>query len=91
MTNHTNRHDQLKQHNNTKKPIQEQNMQEDTETENYIRIIQINLNKSKKAHLDIINKNVSTNYNLMLIQEPYTTTFNAICTPANFRLIFPHQ
>ena len=25
----------------------------------------------------------------MLIQEPYTTTFNAIWTPANFRPIFP--
>ena len=43
----------------------EQNMQEDTETENYIRIIQINLNKSEKAHLNIINKKVSTNYDIM--------------------------
>ena len=25
----------------------------------------------------------------MLIQEPYTTTFNTIWMPANFRLIFP--
>ena len=25
----------------------------------------------------------------MLIQEPYTTTFNAIRTPSNFRLVYP--
>jgi ribonuclease HI len=50
-----------------------------------IRILQINLNKSEKAHLDIINEKVSQKYDIMLIQEPYTTTFNAIRAPANFR------
>ena len=54
-----------------------------------IKILQINLNKSEKAHLDIINDKVSSKYDLMLIQEPYTTQFNAIRTPANFRPIFP--
>lgn len=47
-----------------------------------IRILQINLNKSEKAHL-------SYNYDIMLIQEPYTTIFNGIRTPMNFRPIFP--
>ena len=54
-----------------------------------LRIILINLNKSEKAHLDIINEKVSQKYNIMLIQEPHTTAFNAIRTPTNFRLVFP--
>ena len=58
-------------------------------TNNRLRILQINLNKSEKAHLNIINEKVSKNYDLMLIQEPYTTTFNAIRTPTNFRPVFP--
>lgn len=53
-------------------------IQEQTKIINSLNIIQINLNKSGKAYLDIINKKVSKNYNLMLIQGPYTTTFNAI-------------
>ena len=54
-----------------------------------IRILQINLNKSEKAHLDIINERVSNEYDVILIQEPYTTVFNAVRTPANFRPVFP--
>ena len=54
-----------------------------------LKIIQINLNKSKKAHLDIINKKVSHKYDIMLIQEPYTTAFNGVRTPSNFRPVFP--
>ena len=54
-----------------------------------IVILQINLNKSEKAHLDIINEDVSQKYDIMLIQEPYTTTFNMIRTPANFRPVYP--
>ena len=54
-----------------------------------IRLLQINLNKSEKAHLDLINENLSLSYDIILIQEPYTTTFNAIRTPTNFRPIFP--
>ena len=56
---------------------------------NTLRILQINLNKSEKAHLDIINENVSQMYDIMLIQEPHTTAFNAIRTPSNFRPVFP--
>ena len=56
---------------------------------NRIRILQINLNKSEKAHLDIINERVSRDYDIILIQEPYTTIFNGIRTPTNFRPVFP--
>jgi hypothetical protein len=61
--------------------------QEDQPTR--IRIMQINLNKSEKAHLDLINEKVSQKYDIMLIQEPYATPFRAIRTPANFRLVLP--
>jgi ribonuclease HI len=54
-----------------------------------IAILQINLNKSEKAHLDIINESVSQRYDIILIQEPYTTSFNMIRTPANFRPVYP--
>ena len=54
-----------------------------------LRLFQINLNKSEKAHLELINDTVSQKYDIMLIQEPYTTTFNAIRTPTNFRPVFP--
>ena len=70
-------------------PEPHQPPQTQQENNDSIRILQINLNKSEKAHLDIINENVSKNYDLILIQEPYTTTFNAIRTPANFRPIYP--
>jgi hypothetical protein len=65
------------------------NIDQDTHNNEKLRLLQINLNKSEKAHLDIINEEVSHSYNIMLIQEPYTTTFNAIRTPANFRPVFP--
>ena len=54
-----------------------------------LAILQINLNKSERAHLDIINENVSQKYDIILIQEPHTTTFNMIRTPTNFRPVFP--
>jgi ribonuclease HI/exonuclease III len=61
----------------------------DQENPKSLTILQINLNKSERAHLDIINEKVSEKYDVILIQEPYTTTFNAIRTPANFRQVYP--
>ena len=55
-------------------------------------IFQINLNKSEKAHLDLINAKLSKKYDIILIQEPHTIKFNKIRMPPNFRLVFPsHQ
>ena len=62
---------------------------EQEDVKDRISILQINLNKSEKAHLDIINERVSHNYDIILIQEPYTTIINAIRTPTNFRPVFP--
>ena len=52
-------------------------------------ILQLNLNKSEKAHLEIINERLSSEYDIILIQEPYTTIFNVVRMPTNFRPVFP--
>src|SRR5271168_5175239 len=62
---------------------------QDSNNNETLWLLQINLNKSKKAHLDIIDENLSQDYDLILIQEPHTTIFNAIRTPTNFRPVFP--
>ena len=61
----------------------------ETDVDKNIKILQINLNKSEKAHLEIINENMSQKYDIILIQELYTTTFNTIRTPANFHPMCP--
>ena len=52
-------------------------------------ILQLNLNKSKKAHLELMNNRLSTKYEIILIQEPHVNIFNNIRTPNNFRPVFP--
>src|ERR1700679_1868337 len=60
------------------------------EEQETIKILQINLNKSETAHLDIINENnLSKEFDIILIQEPHATKFNAIRSPPNFRPVFP--
>ena len=55
-----------------------------------IRILQINLNKSEKAHLELINSNLSDKYEIILIQEPHVISkFNGVRSPSNFRPVFP--
>jgi ribonuclease HI/exonuclease III len=57
-----------------------------------LRILQINLNKSEKAHLDLLNNVTSKDWDIVLIQEPHTINrFNAIRTPTNFRPVFPEN
>ena len=67
-------------------PEAQQIQQENNEK---LRILQINLNKSAKAHIEIMNERVSQKYDIILIQEPHFTSFNKIRTPTNFRTIFP--
>ena len=67
-------------------PEAQQIQQENNEK---LRILQINLNKSAKAHIEIMNERVSQKYDIILIQEPHFTSFNKIRTPTNFRSIFP--
>ena len=61
----------------------------DQEDQQSITILQINLNKSDKAHLDLVNEQLSQNYDIVLIQEPHTTRFNMLRTPSNFRQVIP--
>ena len=70
-------------------PTLQEPLNRQAENPKSITLFQINLNKSEKAHLDIINDEVSNKYDIMLIQEPYTTAFNAIRTPSNFRPVYP--
>jgi hypothetical protein len=61
-------------------------------TQQTIRILQINLNKSEKAHLDLLNNVKSNAWDLVLIQEPHVISkFLHIRTPANYRQIFPEN
>ena len=54
-----------------------------------IAILQINLNKSEKAHLAVINDRVSRKYDIIIVQEPHVTAFNKVRSPSNFRPVFP--
>ena len=50
-------------------------------------MMQINLGKSRDAQLEMINqKNLSTDYDIIMIQEPYISParINHIPTPSNF-------
>ena len=55
---------------------------------NRLRILQININKSQKAHLDLINGALGKKWDLILIQEPYLTFLGHIQTPNGFVSIF---
>ena len=54
-----------------------------------LRILQINLNKSEKAHLEMINSIKAEDWDVVLVQEPHATAFNAIRMPTRFRPVFP--
>ena len=54
-----------------------------------IRILQINLNKSSSAHLDILNNTFSGQWDIVLLQEPHITHFGNSRTPSAFHLISP--
>ena len=55
-----------------------------------LRILQINLNKSEKAHLELINNIKAKDWDIVLVQEPHIIGhFNTIRTPTNFRPVFP--
>ena len=52
-------------------------------------ILQINLNKSEKAHLELINSVKSKDWDIVLVQEPHNIGhFNTIQSSTNFHSIF---
>jgi hypothetical protein len=56
---------------------------------NRLRILQINLNKSEKVHLDLLNGLLGTKWDVVLIQEPHVTKYQMICTPRKFQQVYP--
>ena len=57
-----------------------------------LHILQINLNKSKIAHLDLISYIKGKDWDIILIQELHITNkFNAITTVPNYRPTFPEN
>ena len=57
---------------------------------NRLRILQINLNKSEKAHLDLLNGQLGNEWDVVLIQEPHVTPkLDIIRTPSKFTQICP--
>jgi len=57
-----------------------------------LQIMQINLNKSKTTHQELINSVKSKNWDIILIQEPHiNNNFGGISTPTNYRPVFPED
>lgn len=57
----------------------------------YLRILQINLNKSEKAQLELLNNDLQKNWDIVLLQEPYTNFYRNIATPKGFRHVYPSK
>ncbi|PPR00222.1 hypothetical protein CVT24_004961 [Panaeolus cyanescens] len=56
-----------------------------------LRILQINLNKSRKAQLDLVNDpDLQASWDLILIQEPNINFYNHITTARGFRQVYPN-
>jgi len=58
---------------------------------NRLRILQLNLNKSEKAHHDLINRSLGKDWDILLIQEPYITKTGIIRTPNGYSLLYPQD
>ena len=56
---------------------------------NQLRILQINLNKSEKAHLDLLNGLLGARWDIILLQELHITKFNMIRMPMRFHQVYP--
>ena len=48
----------------------------------------VNLNKSEKAHLDLINGPLGTDWDIVLLQELHVTKFSTIQTPWKFQQVY---
>ncbi|PPQ80684.1 hypothetical protein CVT24_011067 [Panaeolus cyanescens] len=57
-----------------------------------LHILQINLNRSRKAQLDLVNDpNLQTAWDLVLLQEPNINFYNNITTARGFRQVYPNS
>ena len=55
----------------------------------HLRIWQQNLNKSDKAHYDLINSPVHKDWDLLLLQEPYIDSFGNMKAMSRWHTIYP--
>ena len=56
-----------------------------------LRILQINLNKSSKAHLELYNKVSRNEWDIVLVQEPHVTAMGNIRTPNGYVTVAPAE
>lgn len=54
-----------------------------------LRILQINLNKSSKAHLELYNKVSRQDWDIVLVQEPHVMVMGNIRTPNGYVTVTP--
>jgi len=54
-------------------------------------ILQINLNKSSKAHLELYNKVSRDEWDIILVQEPHVTAMGNIRTPNGYVTVAPAE
>ncbi|EDQ98018.1 uncharacterized protein LACBIDRAFT_316554 [Laccaria bicolor S238N-H82] len=54
-----------------------------------LRILQINLNKSSKAHLELYNKVSRKDWDIVMVQEPHVTAMGNIRTPNGYMVVIP--
>ena len=54
-----------------------------------LNIWQQNLNKSDKAHFDLINSPVHTKWNLLLLQEPYIDKLGNMKATSKWHTVYP--
>ncbi|KAF7783210.1 hypothetical protein Agabi119p4_2586 [Agaricus bisporus var. burnettii] len=47
------------------------------------------MNRSEAAHLDLINRNLGKNWDVICLQEPHITKYGNIRTPKHFRQVYP--
>ncbi|KAF8997517.1 hypothetical protein BDQ17DRAFT_1169681, partial [Cyathus striatus] len=58
-------------------------------TNDRLWILQLNIRKSPVAHLELINRPLGEEWDIILIQEPHILFTHNIRTPNNFRPVFP--
>jgi exonuclease III len=66
-----------------------QQVSNDKDLSTNIQILQANLNKSKAAHLDLLNNSLGKHWDIIAIQEPHQTYYKAIRTPNGFQQVYP--
>src|SRR6266481_5413885 len=74
----------------TARPLRRPSMSRETEPNPArLRLWQQNLNKSDKAHFDLINSLVHNDWDLLLLQELYIDTFGNMKANSKWHTIYP--